>query len=224
MALKVESGFSGTGFISGHTSDVVGGTWSPIASPHGSGWDSSLTGGILTTGSSSLQIWKPATGAGDQAQTLTLEYTPFADDWIAGFLLRVSGTSGYWVNIGPAEILVRKWSDTSDWGFLSAIASQTTGYLGAGDRSPHTLVASIDAAGVFTFSLDGVPFSGGGFASAVTDPGTDYTGTDWAFTARSLDITRFAASDGTSSGPTITGPLAGGGRTHSTLTQGRLAP
>lgn len=43
-------------------------------------------------------------------------------------------------------------------------------------------------------------------------------------TPSTYEMDTFGVFDATAAAPVITGPLAGGGRTHSTLTQGRLAP
>lgn len=89
----------------------------------------------------------------------------------------------------------------------------------------YTGFFAIDAAHVITFEIYNVTDAvmvDSGTLSADGSPETQIGRGCWG--GNTINVSRATFIDASASGPVITGPLAGGGRTHSTLTQGRLAP
>lgn len=217
-AQQVAPATSGSGNLIG-TTPTVGAAWEDCPNGYGGSGGFFKSEGNAYWSTSDWEMCRIPTNAGNADGYVEGVFTPTGDDWIMSVLARcqadgqryqltLSGSSGNaWISLESAA-----------GGFPETIVATTTHGLAAGNRSTHTIRLNFTGSS-FDAQLNGASAFMSGTNATLTASG--YAGAG----GRSVSFASMDALDTTAgAGPVITGPLAGGGRTHSTLTQGRLAP
>lgn len=213
MAQYLNETYSSGSFLIGKTADV-GGTWSNPASFQGTG-DINISGGRGGFDASSIYSYYNTASPGDDVQDITVEWTPFADNWFAGCVARYQTTGGAqllcWIN--SSTFTVVNLASNTDWTGTTLCTATPT--IAAGDRSSHTLRFKVDASGVITVWLDGASVT---LTGTTTDNTLTASGSKSGFWGRGATSTQVSADDTAAAAPVITSPSgAATGPTQATI-------
>lgn len=211
MAQFLNETYSSAAFLVGKTADV-GGTWSNPANFQGTG-DVNISAGRGSFSEASILGFINSASPGDSLQDVTMEWTPIADNWLAGCVARYQTTGGAqllcWIN--PSTFTVVKLANATDWTGTTLCTATPT--IAVGDRSSHTLRFKVDASGVISVWLDGAAVT---LTGTTTDNTLTASGSKVGFWGRGATSTQITADDGAASTPVITGPSGAAGAGSST--------
>ena len=196
MAQNLNDLFNRTGDLNGSTASPTGGTWQNQPSaflPPATG-EVALDGSKVTMRSTDPTLHTNSASTSTADEKVTLEFTPFDDNWQVILLLRADATTGaaYQLLFGPGTGgigVYRRSNTTESWGGAAQIGSSVNNALAASDRSSHTVTFSVIGS-TFSATLDGSAISLG----SPTD-GTITTAGRVGFGGRSFTSTAVSEDD-----------------------------